>query len=99
MFPHYAVYAATKAAVTQLSTALRTEFGRRGVRVTNIEPGLTDTELASHLDDARREELGQMFVAIMALSADDIADLVEFVVTRAPQVNLRQLIILPTQQA
>ncbi|KAA0024840.1 SDR family oxidoreductase [Antrihabitans cavernicola] len=98
-FPNYAVYSATKAAVTHLSNALRSEFGRRGVRVTNVEPGLTDTELGTHLDEERRTELGYMFDAIAALSAEDIADLIGYVVTRSPNVNLRQVIVLPTQQA
>jgi len=40
-----------------------------------------------------------MFAAIEAVSADDIADLVDFVVTRPAHVNLRQVVILPTQQA
>lgn len=100
VFPDYAVYAATKAAVTALSAMQRTELGRRGVRVTNIEPGLTDTELGTHIDNERlREELQGMFGAITAITAEDIADLVHYVVTRSPAVNLRQVVILPTQQA
>ncbi|MTL16593.1 SDR family NAD(P)-dependent oxidoreductase [Nocardia seriolae] len=51
-FPSYAVYGATQAAITQLSASLRTELGSRRVRVTNIEPGLTDTELGNHIDNA-----------------------------------------------
>ena len=98
-FPNYAVYSATKAAVTHLSNALRTEFGRRGIRVTNIDPGLTDTELGTHLDAERQVELGHVFDAISALTAEEIADLVGYVVTRSPNVNLRQVIVLPTQQA
>jgi NADP-dependent 3-hydroxy acid dehydrogenase YdfG len=51
-FPGYAVYSATKAAVTHLSAVLRTELGPKHVRVTNIEPGLTHSELADHVDPA-----------------------------------------------
>lgn len=100
VFPDYAVYAATKAAVTALSAMQRTELARRGVRVTNIEPGLTDTELGTHIDNERlRDELRGMFGAITAITSEDVADLVHYVVTRAPAVNLRQIVILPTQQA
>lgn len=99
-FPDYAVYAATKAAVTALSAMQRTEVARHGVRVTNIEPGLTQTELGTHIGNERLSaELASMFDAIEAISADDIADLVDFVVTRPANVNLRQVVILPTQQA
>ncbi len=100
VFPDYAVYAATKAAVTHLSAALRSEFGPRDVRVTNIEPGLTDTELAGHVDNpALAEQLGGMFEAIPALTAEDVADLIGYVVSRRREVNLRQLVVLPTRQA
>jgi NADP-dependent 3-hydroxy acid dehydrogenase YdfG len=99
-FPAYAVYGATKAAVSHLSASLRTELGPLGVRVTNIEPGLTDTELGSHVGpDALRAELAAMFSTLGALRADDIADLVGYAVSRLPNVNLRQLVVLPTDQA
>ncbi|HUR05821.1 MAG TPA: SDR family oxidoreductase [Nonomuraea sp.] len=99
-FPNYAVYGATKAAVTQLSASLRTEFGPRDVRVTNIEPGLTDTELGGHIDNPElTAQLGQMFDVIGSLSADEIADLIAYTVSRPRHVNLRQIIVLPTRQA
>ncbi|MER6397505.1 SDR family oxidoreductase [Kitasatospora sp. NPDC001603] len=100
VFPDYAVYGATKAAVTQLSAALRTELGPRDVRVSTVEPGLTDTELAGHIDNpALREQLGGMFAAIPAMTSEDIADLIAYTVTRPRHVNLRHLVALPTRQA
>ncbi|MFI1914891.1 SDR family oxidoreductase [Nocardia sp. NPDC020380] len=99
-FPTYAVYGATQAAITQLSATLRTELGPRRVRVTNIEPGLTDTELGTHIDNAELSgQLDGMFGALEALTADDIADLIAFTTSRPARVNLRQAVILPTQQA
>lgn len=98
--PTYAVYGATKAAITQLSAALRTELGPRRVRVTNIEPGLTDTELGSHIDNPKLSgQLDGFYAAIEALTADDIADLIAYTTSRPPRVNLRQAIVMPTQQA
>ncbi|MFE4395166.1 MULTISPECIES: SDR family oxidoreductase [Streptomycetaceae] len=100
VFPDYAVYGATKAALTQLSAALRSEFGPRDVRVSAIEPGLTDTELAGHIDNpVLREQLGGMFDAIPALAAEDVADLIAYTVSRPRHVNLRHLVVLPTRQA
>ncbi|RKE20016.1 SDR family oxidoreductase [Streptomyces sp. TLI_171] len=102
VFPNYAVYGATKAALTQLAAALRTEYGPRDVRVTNIEPGLTDTELGSHIDNpdlGPNGQLGQLFDAIGPLAAADIADLVAYATSRPRHVNLRQLVVLPTRQA
>jgi NADP-dependent 3-hydroxy acid dehydrogenase YdfG len=100
MFPTYAVYGATKAALTYLSQALRSELGPRDVRVTNIEPGFTDTELRGHIDNAELSEaLEGMFGEIGSLAADDIADLVGYAASRPRHVNLRQLVALPTRQA
>ncbi|GJF28409.1 oxidoreductase [Kitasatospora sp. NE20-6] len=100
VFPDYAVYAATKAALTQLSVALRTELGPLDVRVGTVEPGLTGTELAGHVDNpVLREQLDGMFTAIPALTAEDVADLVAYTVSRPRHVNLRQSVVLPTRQA
>ncbi|MEU5051597.1 SDR family oxidoreductase [Streptomyces sp. NPDC021096] len=100
LFPDYAVYGATKAALTQLSAALRTELGPLDVRVSAIEPGLTDTELGGHIDNRElREQLGGMFDAVPALAAEDIADVIAYTVSRPRHVNLRQSIVLPTRQA
>lgn len=99
-FPNYAVYGATKAALTHLSASLRPEFGPRGVRVTNVEPGLTSTELGDHVDNAELgEQLAGMFEAFTALSAEDVADLIGYTVSRPKHVNLRQVVVLPTAQA
>ncbi|NUR95810.1 MAG: SDR family oxidoreductase [Kribbellaceae bacterium] len=99
IFPGYAVYGATKAALTQLSAALRADLSPYDVRVTNVEPGLTDTELASHLDDTGQDLIASMNEQIGPLHADDIADVVTFAVSRRRELNLRQIIALPTRQA
>ncbi|MET7691975.1 SDR family oxidoreductase [Streptomyces sp. NPDC005483] len=98
-FTNYAVYGATKAAVTHLSALLRSEFGPRGVRVTNIEPGLTESELATHIDnDGLREQIGGMVEAMGTLAAAELADVVAYVTSRPRHVNLRQVMVLPTAQ-
>ena len=100
VFPNYAVYGATKAALTHLSATLRTELGPKLVRVTNIEPGLVDTELAGHIDNQDlAADLRGMFAGIDALSGAEIADLIGFVTSRPRRVNLRQIVVLPTNQA
>ncbi|MEV7071140.1 SDR family oxidoreductase [Streptomyces sp. NPDC093990] len=98
-FTNYAVYGATKAAVTHLSALLRNEFGPQGVRVTNIEPGLTESELATHIEnDGLREQVGGMAEAMGTLAAAEVADLVAYVTSRPRHVNLRQVMVLPTGQ-
>ncbi|MFF4362535.1 SDR family oxidoreductase [Streptomyces sp. NPDC001604] len=98
-FPNYAVYGATKAAVTYISQSLRGEFGPRDVRVTNIEPGLTETELAQHIDsDSLQEQVAGMLEALGSLAAEEVADVVAYVSSRPRHVNLRQIMVLPTRQ-
>lgn len=99
VFPGYAVYGATKAALTQLSAVLRADLSPYDVRVTNVEPGLTATELADHLSPDPQEQLAAMSREIGPLEAADIADVVAFAVSRRRDVNLRQVVALPTRQA
>ncbi|GAB3767647.1 SDR family oxidoreductase [Microlunatus parietis] len=99
-FPNYAVYTATKAAVTHLSANLRTEFAALGIRVTNLEPGLVSTELGDHMDNPEVEaHLAAWRAEVPPLSPADIADVVGFAASRPKQVNLRQLMVMPTVQA
>ncbi|MFC7309920.1 SDR family oxidoreductase [Streptomyces monticola] len=100
VFPNYAVYGATKAALTFLSESLRSELGPRDVRVTNIEPGLTESELRGHIDNGElSEQLDGLFGAVGAMSAEDLADVIAYTTSRPRHVNLRQVIVLPTRQA
>lgn len=99
VFPTYAVYAATKAGTTQLARTLRAEFGPRGVRVAAVEPGLTQSELADHVQGTqRRAELDGMFKQMESLTAEDIADVIAFKASRPAHVNLGEVVVVPTAQ-
>jgi NADP-dependent 3-hydroxy acid dehydrogenase YdfG len=99
IFPGYGVYGATKAAVTQLSAAIRADLSPYDVRVTNVEPGLTESELGTHLSEEAQAGLDGMFDTIGAIASADVADLVAYVVSRRREVNLSHLVVLPTRQA
>jgi NADP-dependent 3-hydroxy acid dehydrogenase YdfG len=96
--PEYDVYTATKAAVTHLSNNLRSTFGPLGVRVTNIEPGMVETELADNITGTQKEFLDSFRDQTGSLLAADIADFVAYVTSRPARVNLRQAVILPVTQ-
>jgi NADP-dependent 3-hydroxy acid dehydrogenase YdfG len=99
VFPNYAVYGATKAGLTQLSAMLRAELGGRGVRVTDVQPGLTETELGTHVTDpAGRQLLESMFEQMTALRAEDVAEVVLHAISRPPHVNISTVTVVPTQQ-
>jgi NADP-dependent 3-hydroxy acid dehydrogenase YdfG len=99
-FPTYAVYTATKAAVTAFAASLRTELGPRGVRITNIEPGAVVSELVDHVtrDHGVRDHLDEWIGSLDPLAAEDIAGLVAYATSRPGNVNLRQVVALPTGQ-
>ena len=99
VFPRYAVYGATKAGLTQLSAVLRAELAPQGVRVSDVQPGLTGSELASNVTDpSSRAGLEEMFTRIPALAPADVADLIVYLTSRPPHVNISTLDIVPTQQ-
>jgi NADP-dependent 3-hydroxy acid dehydrogenase YdfG len=99
VFPNYAVYGATKAAVAHLTRNLRAELGPRGVRVRTIEPGLVATELGDDMADAgNRAALGEMREQIGPLPPEDVADAIAFTVAVPPRVNIAELVVLPTAQ-
>jgi NADP-dependent 3-hydroxy acid dehydrogenase YdfG len=99
VFPGYAVYGATKAAVTQLSNAIRADLSPYDVRVTNVEPGLTESELISNMSQEAQVAVAGMVGAIAPIASADVADLVAYVVSRRREVNLSHLVVLPTRQA
>ncbi|WP_327109681.1 SDR family oxidoreductase [Nocardia sp. NBC_01730] len=99
VFPNYAVYSATKAAVAHLTRNLRAEFGPRGVRVKNVEPGFVGTELGSGMqDEQQRAGLEQWRTEIEILEPGDIANVIAYAVAAPKHVNIAELIVVPTQQ-
>jgi NADP-dependent 3-hydroxy acid dehydrogenase YdfG len=98
-FPGYAVYSATKAAVNALTRALRLELGPQGVRVRNVEPGLTATELGdTMLDDTARADLAGFRAALESIPASDIAETIAWSTGLPARVNVAEMIVLPTAQ-
>lgn len=99
IFPQYAVYGATKAAVAHLTRNLRAELGPRGVRVKNVEPGFVGTELGDGMvDGGNREQLGQWRRSMEILGPDDIADAIAYAVAAPVRVNVAELVVVPTPQ-
>ncbi|WP_214412995.1 SDR family oxidoreductase [Sphaerisporangium fuscum] len=91
------VYAATKAAVSHLSRNLRLELAPRGIRVTDIQPGMVETELlsGSELGTAWAED---MKTRIDPLTAEDVAEVVAFTVARPRHVGLPEIVLMPAKQ-
>jgi 3-hydroxy acid dehydrogenase/malonic semialdehyde reductase len=93
-----AVYAATKHAVRAITTALRLELLGQPIRVTEIDPGMVETDFSRVRffgDEARAQSV---YEGVTPLTADDIADVILFAVTRKPHVNIDMLILRPRDQ-
>ena len=92
------VYNLTKHGIGAFSESLRQEVTRRHVRVSLIEPGATATELTTHLREEVRAVTLQRFESMEIMQADDIADAIEYVVTRPRHVAINEVLIRPTEQ-
>jgi NADP-dependent 3-hydroxy acid dehydrogenase YdfG len=98
-FPGYAVYGATKAAVTALAEGLRVDLSPRGVRVTNIEPGLVATELQGNVADADHHAALETWLGdVPPIEPRHVGELIAYLTSRPKEVNVPQLTILPTHQ-
>jgi NADP-dependent 3-hydroxy acid dehydrogenase YdfG len=95
-----AAYNASKWAVNAFSEALRQEVTGRHVRVGLVEPGAVDTELASHNTDPEViARMQQRFGSLERMTAEDIAEVILFMVTRPRRVALNEVLVRPTEQA
>ncbi len=98
-YPGGNVYSATKAAVATLTRGMRIDLMKSNVRVSNVAPGLAETEFSVVRFGGDAERAKTPYVGIDALTADDVADAVLWVVTRPAHVNIDELVIMPTAQA
>ena len=93
------VYGATKAFVHQFSMNLKADLLGTNIRVSNIEPGMCQTEFSEVRFKGDKEKAKSVYEGIHALSADDIAETVEWIITRPSHVNINNISLMPTQQA
>jgi 3-hydroxy acid dehydrogenase / malonic semialdehyde reductase len=92
------VYCATKHAVESITKAMRIDMLPYGIKVTSISPGAVNTEF-SFVRLGDQQAADKVYEGIVPLYAQDIAEAVEFAVTRPPHVNINDLLIMPTAQA
>ena len=99
VYGYFAVYSATKAFVSHLTRHLRVELGPKNIRVSVIEPGITETELQSHFTfQGAIDWLENASKSIDFLKAEDIAETVGFIVSMPKHVNMQQIVIMPTKE-
>lgn len=99
VYPGGNVYCATKFAVRALSKGLRLDLNGTSIRVSEIAPGLVETEFSLVRFHGDKERAGKVYQGLTPLGPDDIADAVVYCATRPPHVNISTVIVTPTAQA
>ena len=99
-FPGSSAYSATKFGVNGFSEGLRQEVaGEDDIRITLIEPGYVDTELAEHIpDEERKQQTKQALETMDSLTSMDIARSITYAVGQPAHVDVNELLIRPTHQ-
>jgi NADP-dependent 3-hydroxy acid dehydrogenase YdfG len=98
-YPGGNVYGASKAFVEQFSANLKADLLGHPIRITNIEPGMVETEFSVVRFGGDREKAGAVYKGMQPLVAADIADLVLFAVTRPLHVDVTRIQVMPVAQA
>jgi NADP-dependent 3-hydroxy acid dehydrogenase YdfG len=99
VYPGGGGYTASKHAVRALTRTLRLELLGEPVRITELAPGLVQTEFAIVRFDGDQEQAEKTYQGMQPLTGDDIADCIAWVVTRPDYVNIDELVIHPRAQA
>ena len=94
-----AAYTAAKHAVTAISETLRLELLGKPVRVTEVQPGLVETEFSLVRFDGDAERAAKVYEGLTALTADDVADCIGWAATRPSHVNIDIVVVKPRDQA
>ena len=99
VYPNGNVYCASKHAVNALNKAMRIDLNKHNIRVSAIHPGAVETEFSDVRFKGDTEKAKTVYAGYKALQAEDIADIIHFVVTRPYHVNIEDLVVYPTAQA
>ena len=98
-YPGGNVYGATKAFVKQFSRNLRADLIGTGIRVTNIEPGMAETEFSIVRFNGDKEKAGQIYEGLEPLHPEDIAEIISWTVNLPAHVNINRVEVMPTCQS
>ena len=93
------VYCATKAAVKAVTDGLRIDVAHTAVRVTNVKPGLVETNFSVVRFHGDNERAGNVYKGIQPLTGDDIADVALYAANAPEHVQVAEVLVLATHQA
>jgi len=99
VYPNGSVYCASKHAVNAITKGLRIDLIKHGIKVSSVSPGMAETEFSIVRYHGDEEKAKAVYAGLTPLNAEDIADAVEYIVTRPEHVSINDIQINPTQQA
>lgn len=99
VYPAGNVYCASKFAVDAISKGMMIDLNKHNIKVSEICPGLVDTEFSEVRFKGNREKAEGVYRGMKPLYAEDIAEIIQFVISRPAHVNLADILVLPTAQA
>lgn len=98
-YPGGSVYCATKAAVKVLSDGLRMDLVHTPLRVTNVKPGMVETNFSITRFSGDKERADKVYEGIKPLTGEDIADVVYYAASAPAHVQIAEVLVLPVHQA
>ncbi len=98
-YPGGNVYGSTKAFVQQFSRNLRSDLSGKNIRVSLVEPGMSETEFSLIRFEGDQEKAKAVYHSMSPLSADDIAETVFWICSMPAHVNVNQIELMPIAQA
>ncbi|MBN2683429.1 MAG: SDR family NAD(P)-dependent oxidoreductase [Bacteroidales bacterium] len=99
VYPNGNIYCATKHAVEALTKAMRIDLLPHGIKVSGVCPGMVETEFSVVRFKGDEEKASKVYQGLTPLYAEDIAEVILFVVSRPPHVNINDILVMPTIQA
>ena len=93
------VYCATKHAVEAITKGMRIDLLPHNIKVSSVSPGMVETEFSVVRFHGDQNKANNVYTGLTPLYANDIADTIEFIVTRPAHVNINDILIMPTAQA
>lgn len=99
VYPNGNVYCASKFAVDAITKGMRYDLNPHGIKVTEIKPGMVDTEFSLVRFKGDDERAKNVYKGMQPLTGNDIADIILFTITRPAHVVLADVLVFPTAQA
>jgi len=99
VYPGGNVYCASKHAVDALTKGMRIDLLKHNIKVSSIAPGMVETEFSIVRFKGDTDKASDVYNGFTPLSGEDIADAVEYIVSRPEHVNINDMLIMPTAQA